>query len=112
MSPKRPPAALRILPKVQLLPAIRALPETVSDIIATRPELIRGSLGYNNKLIGINEDQRKHRDRLLSRCRTMRVYLERAIASRNPRAGAGDHLRRGILLAVERIASFGLPAAS
>jgi hypothetical protein len=33
------------LPIVQLLAAIRALPETVSNLIAARPELIRGSLG-------------------------------------------------------------------
>jgi len=44
MSPKRPPAALRILPIVRLLAAIRALPEIVSNLIAARPELIRGSL--------------------------------------------------------------------
>jgi len=44
MSPKRPPAALRILAIVQLLPAIRALLETVSNLIVARPELIRGSL--------------------------------------------------------------------
>ena len=43
MSPKRPPAALRILPIVRLLAAIRALPETVSNPIALAPELIRGS---------------------------------------------------------------------
>jgi hypothetical protein len=46
MSPNRPPAALRILPIVQLLAAIRALPETISNLIAARPELIRGSLSF------------------------------------------------------------------
>ena len=50
MSPKRPPAALRILPIVRLLAAIRALPETVSNLIAARSELIRGSLGSTRDL--------------------------------------------------------------
>jgi hypothetical protein len=39
------------LPIVQLLAAIRALPETVSNLIAARPELIRGSLDFLNQQV-------------------------------------------------------------
>jgi hypothetical protein len=39
------------LPIVRLLAAIRALPETVSNLIAARSELIRGSLIGDKKYV-------------------------------------------------------------